>query len=173
MIPTTEWFCLTVTNMYLFVLFLYPMRLTVTTMYLLELFLQGTYLAEYLVKGAAPHGITAVDTQRGRWTEGHYQVSCHGGLSSHHDCGWPAYESKPTAAVAASLLHCEEGGTFIAPINCPENKDPNRMSGVHPVRVFVFCTIYWRIEGCSHCSSWLSTTPLISAVVAQSIKTNQ
>jgi hypothetical protein len=27
------------------------------------------------VKGAAPSGITAVDIQRGRWTEGHYQVS--------------------------------------------------------------------------------------------------
>jgi hypothetical protein len=38
------------------------------------LFLQGTYINEYLVKGAAPSGITAVDIQRGRWTEGHYQV---------------------------------------------------------------------------------------------------
>ncbi|WIA35221.1 hypothetical protein OEZ86_003683 [Tetradesmus obliquus] len=35
---------------------------------------KGTYIKEYLVKGAAPPGITAVDTQRGRWTEGHYQI---------------------------------------------------------------------------------------------------
>lgn len=35
---------------------------------------KGTYHAEYLVRGAAPSGITAVDIQRGRWTEGHYQI---------------------------------------------------------------------------------------------------
>lgn len=43
--------------------------------------LQGTYHAEYLVRGAAPSGITAVDIQRGRWTEGHYQVSHRGVLN--------------------------------------------------------------------------------------------
>lgn len=40
------------------------------------LLVQGTYHAEYLVRGAAPQGITPVDIQRGRWTEGHWQVCC-------------------------------------------------------------------------------------------------
>lgn len=35
---------------------------------------KGTYIAEYLVKGEAPDGIVAVDIQRGRWTEGHWQI---------------------------------------------------------------------------------------------------
>lgn len=35
---------------------------------------QGTYISEHLVRGLAPEGITAVDRQRGRWTQGHWQI---------------------------------------------------------------------------------------------------